>query len=257
MSIIELNPSNIYTTFSEEEQQELKQVYSIGKKVFGELWNSMIFNEEEIAQLQEKISVVNGEVNKKSLAEIIYVLQFQLPEEFRIIPGTSCFLDAGSGYGLSLCHTICQTKKKTPFLKYAGIEIERGRFNQSCLFAKKLNYLNKEKEEKDNNKIVLPLTLLCDSFNNYEKNPELKSILLQSTHWYSFDWVFTQDTHERLAQFLNTYCSTWKVLVSFHSPIYWKKRGLHEKVECFGKLPGRKMKKQNMTAYFYLNKILI
>lgn len=230
---------DVYSDMDSTRVQEIKHVYKVARQTFQKLWNSMITNEEEIDNLNEKISVGNGELSCKSMTEIVYVMENMLPPEFRLNPNKSHFTDLGSGYGLSLMHTICQTNQALQ--SYSGIEVEESRFIASEKFAKDLNYDQR-------------VSLLKNSFNSLS-DPSILNVMQTTTHFYAFDWVFTLDTIEKLSSFLLSNRKTWLVLVSFRPPTVWKTFGMDDTVvTCFAKLPRRKMHKQTMTAYFYLNK---
>jgi hypothetical protein len=244
---------NVYEEETKEQIAAVKKVYSVARKTFKLLWNSMIENDQEIDNLKEKVSVGNGEISMKGIQEILYILAGQtnsnkeaitnliLPQEYCFIPGKSNFVDLGSGYGLTLMHAICYTQGLLS--SYVGIEVEQSRLRKSQEFAEALGYAGSA------------LTIIQDSFNSLH-NPTVKSAMTQGTHFYSFDWVMTEDTRERLASFLckSAKKKQWKVFVSFWPMRNWKKFGLNDVATCFGKLPRRKMGSQSMTAYFYLNK---
>jgi hypothetical protein len=221
-------------------KQSLDHVYSIAQKTWKKLWNSMIENEDEIDEnYDEEFSVMNGDLTKKSMTEIIYVLQNQLPEYYKLSEeNNSRFVDLGSGYGLALMNTICLTQCQLE--SYTGIEIVLGRFEKSQIFATDCRY-------------EACATLLLDSYNNHE-NAQVKQIMNNATHFYSFDPVCSADTLGRLAKQLINHPFNWRVFVSYKAPIYWTALGLVGKVAiCLGKMGDRTKYKQKFTAYIYLN----
>jgi hypothetical protein len=226
--------TDVYEILGGKNTQELKRLYALGRKTFGQLWNSIIENTNEIDELEEKISVGNGELSCKSMAEIVFILQHKLPVECRL-NNQSHFADLGSGYGLALMHTICQTNQT--LANYSGIEVESSRLRGSRDFAQRLGYTDR-------------VTIVQDSFNSLH-NPQIYQLMSQATHFFAFDWVFSKDTLEKLAEFLIK-SDTWRVFVSFRNMKIWSRYGLHRVAVCFGKLGRRRMHSQNMTAYVYL-----
>ena len=225
---------DVYESLGAEKTQELKRLYALWRKTCGALWNSMIQNPQEIDALNEKISVGNGELSCKCMSEVIFILQNQLPLEYRL-NGKSHFVDLGSGYGLSLMHTVCETNHT--LTSYSGIEVESSRLRGSREFAMRLGYADR-------------VTIVQDSFNSFH-NPQISSIMTQASHLYSFDWVFSKDTLEKLAGFL-TKSKNWRVFVSYWNAKTWSKYGLDTVAVCAGKIGRRRMHSQSMTAYIYL-----
>lgn len=200
---------------------ELKQVTN--SEVYKLKYNADYQTDKFLSEMEENVSVINGEMTRASVEKVCQAFNHSvLDPQLRLNPITAanCIVtDLGSGTGVTMLRMKLLMHPKHCY----GIEVVEQRAHDSQHMYESLL----QKLKPDERHVMSGCTFLHSSFND----AEVRHVLLQTTHFFSFDARFTDDTLQRIAAWLHTNRS-WKLLISFQPLQRWRKWGLTEIEEC-------------------------
>lgn len=218
-------PTLSSSAVSEATERLLEELAQVQRRESYKLkFNNDYQSDKRLYEMKEMISVINGEMTPKSVARVCQAFGHSaLDPELRLNCNTAanCILtDLGSGTGVTLLRMKLNMQPKYCY----GIEVveQRARDSQRMyeMLLDKSNALERD--------LLRGCTFLHSSFNDTQAH----LVLLQTTHFFSFDCRFTDDSLTRMAQWLQEN-SSWKVLMSFRSLHTWNKCGLTHIKECY------------------------
>jgi len=188
-----------------------------------------------------------GEITRGSFSKLLRLMQTKVPSELRL-DQTSSFLDIGSGFGKCVVHA----KVMVNVARSVGLEYVKKRHEIANEAFKWLKKHNKKSTGSNQNissssEEVPLLNLSGVELKNADATKKRKGFN-KFTHIYCFDYVFSQDTREKLARLLAK--TDFKLLACCTNPKRIAAAGCPN-LQLIHKFTIRTTGNQNFTMYLY------
>eukprot|EP01102_Stenamoeba_stenopodia_P007402 TRINITY_DN2071_c0_g1_i2.p1 TRINITY_DN2071_c0_g1~~TRINITY_DN2071_c0_g1_i2.p1 ORF type:complete len:453 (-),score=156.52 TRINITY_DN2071_c0_g1_i2:39-1397(-) len=192
-----------------------------------------------------------GEVTRGSFSKVLKLMQTKVPSELRL-DRDSTFLDIGSGFGKCVVHA----KVMGNVSRSVGLEYVKKRHEVATEAFKWLKQHNKQKMKNNNSNSKHqqqpspppPLLDLSGIELRNEDATKKRKGFNKFSHIYCFDYVFSQDTREKLAKLLAK--TNFKLLACCTNPKRISAAGCPN-LQLLHKFSIRTTGNQNFTMYLY------
>ena len=177
-----------------------------------QLGQSLSDTDHALQSTPSSVSTGYGELAAGSMDKLFKWLVYDAPDDYRL-NNKSTFLDIGSGFGKAVFHAVLRSNCSSSI----GIEYVESRHEKAkqCMaylatrWSPSLDFscIPEQYTEIDVENCHLYQGDACDRKYN--------DIINQSTHIYMFDWVFPEETHEKLIPIIDE--SNCQIFISYQA----------------------------------------